>query len=428
MRRSARRRHNEAQPGRTWTDDSAKPPGRRRAPSHTLALQWGRESSGRMLAATAAVGCALIAIGVSLAAPVPHTAPPPPSGKSRHALDDRLRQFVDRSRRPGAASTAVDARASGLAATAGRLRVVVSGPGAAQAVTAAEGRSRHRPPASCRHSSSRPTCRRLPQTRRRRERRATRIVREAAVTGEGLATTGAAQFGTAGTGAGTTVAVIDLTFAGCQRPRRGRAASRGHSPSTIAVATSTQASGHGTAVAEIVHDVAPGAQLLLICVNSEVTLAQAVDDAIAQGATIINHSVQWFNIGRGDGTGRRVTRRERRKRRSQRDRLGQRRGERSPNALGRHVRRYERQRPERIRSRRRRERHDRCRHGTNVRTPQVGRVADVVVRLRPLSRADVGRQRPRVVDRARRRTTPSPPAETLCWTNTSGRRMCPSTP
>ncbi len=61
--------------------------------------------------------------------------------------------------------------------------------------------------------------------------------------------------------------------------------------------------GHGTAVAEIVHEVAPGAQLLLICFDSEVTLSQAVDDAIAQGASIINHSVQWFNTGRGDGSG-----------------------------------------------------------------------------------------------------------------------------
>ena len=48
---------------------------------------------------------------------------------------------------------------------------------------------------------------------------------------------------------------------------------------------------------------APGAQLYLICMDSEVGLALAEQDAIADGVKVINHSVGWFNTSRGDGTG-----------------------------------------------------------------------------------------------------------------------------
>src|SRR4029453_16878737 len=60
---------------------------------------------------------------------------------------------------------------------------------------------------------------------------------------------------------------------------------------------------HGAAVAEIVYEMAPGAQLYLICIQDDVGLAQAKDYAIAQGIQVINHSAVWFNSSRGDGTG-----------------------------------------------------------------------------------------------------------------------------
>src|SRR4029077_6438767 len=60
---------------------------------------------------------------------------------------------------------------------------------------------------------------------------------------------------------------------------------------------------HGTAVAEIVNEMAPAADLTLICVDSEITLAQAEQYAEANGIKIINHSVGWFNDVRGDGKG-----------------------------------------------------------------------------------------------------------------------------
>ena len=60
---------------------------------------------------------------------------------------------------------------------------------------------------------------------------------------------------------------------------------------------------HGTAVAEIVHAMAPAAQLYLICVDTQVDLALAEQYANGFGVKIVNHSVSWFNTSRGDGTG-----------------------------------------------------------------------------------------------------------------------------
>ena len=47
-------------------------------------------------------------------------------------------------------------------------------------------------------------------------------------------------------------------------------------------------------MAEIVHEMAPGAQLYLICINTEVDFAAAVAYAKAQGASVISHSASWF--------------------------------------------------------------------------------------------------------------------------------------
>ena len=60
---------------------------------------------------------------------------------------------------------------------------------------------------------------------------------------------------------------------------------------------------HGTAVAEVVHDMAPGAALSLICVDSLAGLGKAKDYVLGKGIPIVNHSVGWFNTSRGDGLG-----------------------------------------------------------------------------------------------------------------------------
>ena len=125
------------------------------------------------------------------------------------------------------------------------------------------------------------------------------------ITDEGVAAINAPAWQTAGfTGTGVKVGVIDVGFAGYQ------ALLGTELPAAVTTETEAGCAGHfttdedhGTAVAEIVHDVAPGAQLYLICISTEVDLANAEAYAKAQGITIINHSVSWFDTSRGDGTG-----------------------------------------------------------------------------------------------------------------------------
>lgn len=104
-------------------------------------------------------------------------------------------------------------------------------------------------------------------------------------------------------GAGAKVAVVDLGFSGLQARQLA-----GELPADLVrVDLCGGAMGepdpHGTAVAEVVYEVAPAAKLYAICVDTEVDLAQAVSYAKANGIAIVNHSVGWFNSSRGDGSG-----------------------------------------------------------------------------------------------------------------------------
>jgi len=70
------------------------------------------------------------------------------------------------------------------------------------------------------------------------------------------------------------------------------------------------ASAHGTACAEVVHDMSPGAELWLVNFSTDVEYHNAVNWIIDQGMAdenqkvdIISCSVGWLNSGAGDGTG-----------------------------------------------------------------------------------------------------------------------------
>jgi hypothetical protein len=125
-----------------------------------------------------------------------------------------------------------------------------------------------------------------------------------AIPGENIAATNAGLWQAAGfKGAGVKVAIIDLGFAGLAARR-----AEGEIPGSVVTAdfcggAFSTATEHGTAVAEIVSEEAPAAQLYLYCVNSPVTLAQAEQAAKANGVRVISHSVSWFNTWRGDGSG-----------------------------------------------------------------------------------------------------------------------------
>lgn len=60
---------------------------------------------------------------------------------------------------------------------------------------------------------------------------------------------------------------------------------------------------HGTACAEIIHDVVPGAELFFANINGVADNSDAVDWMIEQGVDVISYSIGWYNAGPGDGRG-----------------------------------------------------------------------------------------------------------------------------
>ncbi len=60
---------------------------------------------------------------------------------------------------------------------------------------------------------------------------------------------------------------------------------------------------HGTACAEVIHDIAPGAALYLAKVGTDLDLAEAVGWLIGQQVDIISTSLGLYNATPGDGTG-----------------------------------------------------------------------------------------------------------------------------
>ncbi|MFN2520220.1 MAG: S8 family serine peptidase [Candidatus Limnocylindria bacterium] len=119
---------------------------------------------------------------------------------------------------------------------------------------------------------------------------------------EAVVSTNAQAWQTAGlTGSGVKIAVIDGGFAGLAARQLAGDLPPGMPQVDYcdgAFATATQ---HGTAVAELIHKMAPSAQLLLVCTTGTVSLGLAKDYAKAQGVDIINFS-RGSTAGRGDGT------------------------------------------------------------------------------------------------------------------------------
>ncbi|MFW6128841.1 MAG: S8 family serine peptidase [Candidatus Aminicenantaceae bacterium] len=63
------------------------------------------------------------------------------------------------------------------------------------------------------------------------------------------------------------------------------------------------ASKHGTACAEIVHDMAPDANLLLVNFATLTQHHNAIDWLKGQDVDVVSYSMGWYNAGAGDGTG-----------------------------------------------------------------------------------------------------------------------------
>lgn len=129
-----------------------------------------------------------------------------------------------------------------------------------------------------------------------------------AVVSEGVASIGAAPYPRRGIdGAGVRIGVIDQGFAGLagllgtELPADTVTRSFFNSPQGRGDLTGGGID-HGTACAEVIHDVAPGAGLYLANAYSSVDLQAAVRWLRDEGVAVISHSVGWFEGG-GDGTG-----------------------------------------------------------------------------------------------------------------------------
>ncbi len=110
-----------------------------------------------------------------------------------------------------------------------------------------------------------------------------------------------------GRGDGVRLGILDIGFAGYRErlgselPGRVKARSFYYSSDGSGDITGS-GDPHGTACAEIVHDVAPEAELYLANAATTVDLENAVTWLIDEGVEVISHSVGWL-IGPGDGTG-----------------------------------------------------------------------------------------------------------------------------
>ena len=120
----------------------------------------------------------------------------------------------------------------------------------------------------------------------------------AASTDEAVPLTDADRWQTAGfTGNGVNVGIIDLGFAGYTTTLSGATVTLRNQCSNV------NATPHGAGVAELVHQMAPAAQLYLICVDSEVGSPSPNRRRSPTASRSSTTRSAWFNTSRGDGPG-----------------------------------------------------------------------------------------------------------------------------
>ena len=148
----------------------------------------------------------------------------------------------------------------------------------------------------------------LPRAERRGARRSLRVQQSSgrSIVSEGMFAINAAEWHAAGfTGQGIQIGVLDQGFDGF-RDQLGRELPEQVIARSFVSGVEPDAAGenHGTAVAEIVHDVAPRAELFFAHYDGgDVSMGNAVDWLLEQGVQIISHSAGGL-AGPMDGTGR----------------------------------------------------------------------------------------------------------------------------
>jgi subtilisin family serine protease len=106
------------------------------------------------------------------------------------------------------------------------------------------------------------------------------------------------------TGAGVTVAVVDVGFGNLSAEVAAGALPAGTTVTSMNnTCPNVNGTEHGTAVAEIVHQMAPSAKLQLYCIADTTGFRQAEQDIVSRGIPIVNSSLSFPGDSRGDGTG-----------------------------------------------------------------------------------------------------------------------------
>ncbi|MEX0682626.1 MAG: S8 family serine peptidase [Dehalococcoidia bacterium] len=222
-------------------------------------------------------------------------------------LDSRLEQVADVLADRGPAAALANAESAGLEVESGNVRVIVEAtPGrSAQAQTSAANLGTVEvthgslvqvtvPPAALQSLARAPgvIAVRPPLTA------------YPAVVSQGVALTNADDWHTAGlTGAGVKVGILDLGFTGYESKLGTELPASVSVMSFVFGGDIYGGTAHGTGVAEIVHDMAPGAQLFFANFSTEAELVLAVEWLADQGVVAINASWGYPTSGPGDGTG-----------------------------------------------------------------------------------------------------------------------------
>ncbi len=126
-------------------------------------------------------------------------------------------------------------------------------------------------------------------------------------TTEGLAVINGPAWHSAGLrGAGVKVAIIDGGFLGYTALRGTELPASVTVKNFVDGESDAQVDGtseHGTACAEIIHDIAPDASIYLVKINTDIDLQEAVTWVMAQNVHVISTSLGWYSLTPGDGTG-----------------------------------------------------------------------------------------------------------------------------
>jgi len=224
-------------------------------------------------------------------------------------LESSLWRLVEAERRGGAAELSAEAQRSAIELHDGATRVVIEGNDGQSASVIASARSLGAtvetsygdlvqvvaPVATLERLADDPSVRYVRQP----------FKAQPWIVSEGVPIIRADDWHAAGTtGSGVKVAVLDVGF-------QDYTSLLGTELPASVTAQSFRADGditgegevHGTAVAEIVHDVAPDAQMYLVNSETDVEFLNAVNWLIAQDVDVVNFSAGWTVIGPGDGTG-----------------------------------------------------------------------------------------------------------------------------